>query len=139
MVDGGKGNGKEHREFFLFNTELFVFFFFWFWYFFFFVLLNMVVRCLTWWCLFVFFYFFWFCFFIFFVLLFFFNIVLTWKFVEVSKAYIVLTWKFVEVSKASVLYIYIYIYRLTYIWAGRLGYNFKRGSSFLKGAQIFFF
>ena len=36
MVDGGKGNGKEHREklremngeLFLFNTELFVFLFF---------------------------------------------------------------------------------------------------------------
>ena len=37
MVDGGKGNGKEHREklremngefFFFFNTELFVFLFF---------------------------------------------------------------------------------------------------------------
>ena len=48
MVDGGKGNGKEHREFFLFNTELFVFFFFGFGiFFFFFVLLNMVVHCLT--------------------------------------------------------------------------------------------
>ena len=137
MVDGGKGNGKEHREFFLFNTELFVFLFFLVLVFFFFVLLNMVVRCLTWWCLFVFlfFIFFGFVFLFFLFYYFFFNIVLTWKFVEVSKAYIVLTWKFVEVSKASVLY----IYRLTYIWAGRLGYNFKRGSSFLKGAQIFFF
>ena len=66
MVDGGKGNGKEHREFFLFNTELFVFFiFFGFGILFFFVLLNMVVRCLTWWCLFVFFIFFGFVFFIF--------------------------------------------------------------------------
>ena len=73
MVDGGKGNGKEHREFFLFNTELFVFlFFFWFWYFILFfcfikhggALFNMVVPV-------CFFYFFWFCFFYFFVLLFF--------------------------------------------------------------------
>ena len=77
--------------FFLFNTELFVFLFFLVLVFFFcFVLLNMVVRCLTWWCLFVFiFYFFWYCFFIFY------NIVLTWKFVEVSKSlfFITLCWR----------------------------------------------
>ena len=73
MVDGGKGNGKEHREFFLFNTELFVFFIFFgfgiLFYFFCFIkhggaLFNMVVPV-------CFFYFFWFCFFYFFVLLFF--------------------------------------------------------------------
>ena len=78
MVDGG--NGKEHREFFLFNTELFVVLFVLvlvFYFIFCFIkhggaLFNMVG--------FVFFFFF-------------FNIVLMWKFVEASKA--------------SVLYIYI--------------------------------
>ena len=51
MVNGGKGNGKEHLEkhlerewrifIYFLNTELFVFifYFFWFWYFIFFVLL----------------------------------------------------------------------------------------------------
>ena len=82
MVDGG--NGKEHRE----RTELFVvcvgilfYFLFIFWFFFFFF--NMVVRCL----------FFGFFFFLVLFIYYFFNIVLTWKFVEASKA--------------SVLYIYI--------------------------------
>ena len=73
------GMGKSIGNFFCLILSCLLFYFFWFWYFIlFFVLLNMVVRCLTWWCLFFFF---------------FFNIVLTWKFVEASKA--------------SVLYIYI--------------------------------
>ena len=81
MVDGG--NGKEHRE----RTELFVvcvgmLFYFLFIFLVFFFFFNMVVRCL-----FFGLFFFWFYFFVFF------NIVLTWKFVEASKA--------------SVLYIYI--------------------------------
>ena len=70
MVDGGKGNGKEHREFFLFNTELFVFFIFFGFGIFFFcfikhggALFNMVVPVCF------YFYFFWFCFFLFFLTL----------------------------------------------------------------------
>ena len=83
------GMGKSIGKFFCLILSCLLFYFFWFWYFIlFFVLLNMVVRCLTWWCL----------FFFFFLVLFFFFF------------NIVLTWKFVEASKASVLYIYIYIY-----------------------------
>ena len=92
----GKGMGKSIGNFFcLILSCLFFYFFFWFWYFILFfcfikhggALFNMVVPVC-----FFFFIFFGFVF-LFFCFIIFFNIVLTWKFVEASKA--------------SVLYIYI--------------------------------
>ena len=108
MVDGGKGNGKEHREFFLFNTELFVFFFFLVLVFFFFfcfikhggALFNIVVPV----CFFLFFFvlfFYFFCFIIFF---------LHCADVEICRGFKSLHCADVEICRGFKSFDFIYIY-----------------------------